>query len=848
MESGAGKSRETGGRQRADSRGTPGLEAAAGAEPPAETLPRWARAAILVAGIVLGQAILYGPSLVGNAVLLPVDLLAQPRWYLPRTEETAEIVPHNIVLSDPILAIEIHRRFARQELRAGRLPLWDPYNYTGTPMVRWAPFSPFNLLYTLLPVPVGLAWIQLLKALLAGIGAYVFFRRVPGARFAAAAVGGIAYPITGFYTLWQSFPLSDVTAWLPWVLWATDRAVRRPGGWGGPALALATAAVLWSGKVDIAGQVLLASGVYALGCLLVEHGLRPGLRTAVRALGAPTAGWTLGILLAMPYVLPLGEYLKTGLRVAERLGGTEERPPVGLAALPQVVMPDLYGSWIEGSYRIVPGNRLSSSASAYVGLVATLLLAPLGLASRRHRGLNRVWLALAVLGLGWTLNLPGIVQLLRLPGLNLMSHNRFVFVTAFAVLALAVTGLDRLSRGAVEWRRWFWAPVVLTALLGMWSLFLSTHLPEPVATVLARHLEQGRPVLRVPDAAALARVQATFAHNYRKDALLCGLALAGWLGVVRSRRRRAFPPGWAVPLLGVLAVGELLAFGYGLAPQSDPRLDYPDIPILSRLAAAPPGRVLCLDCLPPGLNERFRLREVRGYDGVDPARLVELLRAVGDPTAEAASYAPVMWYRPRATYIHGTDTRIPPALDLLGVRYLILRGAPPEGVTPWGIGDDYWVVENPRALPRVFIPRRVERVESAARRLERLAAEDFDPRGVAYLEAELPEDLPQESRGTAAVTAETPTRITIDLEMETPGLVVLTDLGYPGWRARIDGEPVPVLQADHALRGVVAPAGASELVFSYEPGSLAWGLRLLLVGLGGLLIWVVGKRPGRRIG
>lgn len=94
-------------------------------------IPRWGRIAIVVAGIILGQVVLYGPSLVGIRALLPLDILTMPQVYLPRTPQTRGVVPHNPILSDPV-------------------------DYG---------------LYRVFPPPLLLAWLQLLKSLLAGLGA-----------------------------------------------------------------------------------------------------------------------------------------------------------------------------------------------------------------------------------------------------------------------------------------------------------------------------------------------------------------------------------------------------------------------------------------------------------------------------------------------------------------------------------------------------------------------------------------------------------------------------------------------------------------------------------------------------
>ena len=73
---------------------------------------RLARLLIVLAGIVLGQVILYGPSLAGRKILLPLDILAEPTVYLPRTSEVAQIEVQNLSLSDLIYFAEPARRFA----------------------------------------------------------------------------------------------------------------------------------------------------------------------------------------------------------------------------------------------------------------------------------------------------------------------------------------------------------------------------------------------------------------------------------------------------------------------------------------------------------------------------------------------------------------------------------------------------------------------------------------------------------------------------------------------------------------------------------------------------------------
>ena len=151
---------------------------------------------------------------------------------------------------------------------------------------------------------------------------------------------------------------------------------------------------------------------------------------------------------------------------------------------------------------------------------------------------------------------------------------------------------------------------------------------------------------------------------------------------------------------------------------------------------------------------------------------------------------------------------------------------------------------NRNALPRVYVPWRVETVEDDKERLEKMAAGASIPRHVAYVERR--SSCRPRAEGTAEIVDEIPTRVTVSLDMKTPGLVVLADLWDKGWNAYLDGKPVPILRTNHALRGVVVPAGKGTLEFRYEPASFAWGLRLAAVALLATLGWLgVGLWFGR---
>ena len=146
------------------------------------------RVLVLLIGIIFGQFIVYGPSLLGQKVLLPLDILAQQNVYIPRTPEIVSIEAQNPTLTDMVYVYEPNRHFLWSELKAGRLPMWAPFQFGGVPFI-WPKFSPFLLLQGFTSSPAVLPWVQLLSALVAGAGAYLFFRRGLGVGFWPAAFG-----------------------------------------------------------------------------------------------------------------------------------------------------------------------------------------------------------------------------------------------------------------------------------------------------------------------------------------------------------------------------------------------------------------------------------------------------------------------------------------------------------------------------------------------------------------------------------------------------------------------------------------------------------------------------------
>jgi hypothetical protein len=256
------------------------------------------------------------------------------------------------------------------------------------------------------------------------------------------------------------------------------------------------------------------------------------------------------------------------------------------------------------------------------------------------------------------------------------------------------------------------------------------------------------------------------------------------------------------------------------------------VPALQFLAGQGEGRVLGVECLPPQLNAVYGLRDIRGYDAIDPARIVKLLKRAEEPGSINPPYAATQYFRPRLVENADGRTLLPPILHLLNTRFLIFRRPPPP-IGPILFQDaDYWVVENPNALPRVFVPSRTE-VTSDMQALAAMEQSSFEPRAVGYLQLDEGHVF-ENSRGAGSVIREQPCEIEISATMETPGVLILSDSWHPGWSATVNGRTQPILCCNTALRGVELPAGEHRIVMRFRPVTLM--LAQYLSAAGGVIL------------
>jgi len=131
-------------------------------------------------------------------------------------------------------------------------------------------------------------------------------------------------------------------------------------------------------------------------------------------------------------------------------------------------------------------------------------------------------------------------------------------------------------------------------------------------------------------------------------------------------------------------------------------------------------------------------------------------------------------------------------------------------------------------LPRVYFPKSIMDVRNRAEALR--AIQTLDPRLQSV--ALVPHSpIWQDPAAAATVLSYTENSYRIRYHTASPALLRFSVPYYPGWRATVDGKPLPIVHVDLALMGVVVPAGDRELQFSFRSDSFGIGVAITLACL-----------------
>lgn len=740
-------------------------------------------------------------------------------------------------------------------LRAGELPLWNPYAFGGIPLLgdgQTAIFYPPNWLFFILPGALALNYAILLQFSIAGVGMYACARGF-GLRGVAALIPALAFMFSGMLTA-RVVHLSIMSgvALIPLLALCADRAMsvgadqRTRWRW---LVAAASAAAL---QVFAGHPQIPVYTACMLGLLSLVRGAEAwALRQRWQALLVPPLAligvYVLGYALAAIQLVP---WVELGLASPRAAGATFEFVmDTGARGSDWLLwlFPFVFGAQQRGLFADAPMSMVlavrSWEHSAYVGL-PTLALALVGFYAfavqprklfrqpqsqedrvALHRWFTLLFVILTIIiallaGAGKYTPFGQVVYALPVVG-KLRAVERFFALAAFGLPLLAGFGLQWLLAERSRQR-------INVALAAGGMLVATIGICVQVAGIPGMPAEK----LLTLD---------------RANALLPLLFALGTLVLLTALASK--PTNRVVPwLLAALLFADIGIYAMSYNARTDASLYAYQPEVLDALNGdGQPFRkatvLLNSNALPnPAAQETlavswgipFGVEDMNGFNSLQPRRYTDY---VFGPEVGDVSYG----YLPNQALLQPDS----PILSSLNVRYILVPTGGPQPTLGSHLRQVFEnvhvrVYENTQVWPRAYFAERVRNDPDPRAVLAAVTAPGFDGRTLALVESNaLPQLAPTSSTAAASVTQEGPNALSIATKTSEPRLLVLSEMDFPGWKASIDGNETPIYKTNYLFRGVVVPPGEHTVRFVYQPLSAVVGAAIsaLAMLLAGWLLW-----------
>ena len=698
----------------------------------------------------------------------------------------------------PTLQFYPWRMYALDLLGSGQLPLWNPYNGAGAPLFanfQSALLYPPNWLSFALSTPWTMSVTAVIHLFIAGWGMWAFTGRLGygtlGRGISALGFGMTSYLVARLGT----FPIISAAAWLPWMMWAAHGVIRERRRIDAAWLAGFTALLLLAGHAQTAWYSLLLTGIYALWLILRTRPIR------WQSLLVFGGALVLGAGIAGVQLAATGELLLE----SHRSSGVDYDVAMNFSYAPlkafNFIAPNLIGNPGDGSYL---GNDVFFEDAVYIGLIplvsaiAALLAWVRGQRAKTYPAQFAAvpfWLAIVlfafVLALGRNTSIfPSLYE--HVPTFSLFQAPvRWHLWTVFGLCVLAGAGVDAWGRSRPAKR---WAARLTVASVAL----LIAGILAPIAFE-AGHSSEIVTLLR-----------GVFSVG------LIGTA-AGLLSMVQPDRNHARYPRWSLAVLFLVAadlgwatvgLNPTLAVNYTIAPDEE----------------TPSTRAYW----PEAAQENVKF---------DTWFQTNDYRVVIDQWASVmASELPELNILDRLPLFNNFDPLRIGNYEVF-TREIETAGASAEHLFVAANVDSIYTIDGTRESLGIDTSRAW--LVSACLQADEADISDWDPRAQVLLYGA--QDCATEAQDTSPAGSvltidDHANEVTIAVEVERPGWLVLADTFYPGWKADVNGSPTAIERANITFRAVAVTPGARTVRFVYEPDWLVPGALVSLVSLLGLLV------------
>lgn len=703
----------------------------------------------------------------------------------------------NSLITDPVQQQYPWRWLAVEVEKTMQLPLWNPYSFSGTPLLailQGGVLYPLNILLFLLPFAIGWSVLISLQPVLASMFTYLYLRNLR-LKKEAALLGGIAFAFSGFMVAWMEWgTVGHVALWLPLILLAIDKltlqsrmkevskvylplfiqkiVVSRSFLWGFVYL-FAISSSLFAGHLQTFFYLSVFSTIYFF-TRWFQYGRKASVLFLYLILSIAF------LLLTLIQWLPTAQFIELSARVSDQANWQKEGWFLPWQHVVQFIAPDFFGNPTTLNYW---GVWNYGEFIGYIGIAPLFFAFTAFLYRRDKKTLFFGFLFLLSLPFALPTFFARLPFLLQIPFLSTAQPTRLLFITDFSLSILAALGFDYLLRKKllpVKTILLFFLMVV-----ALWGVII---------------FGQNTFALQETDIAVAKK------NIFLPTLLLITTCFLSLLFRIQNNLVRKI----CIVLFLGLAIVDLFRFGYKFLPFTPQQYLFPQTSTIDFLQKQSGNyRIMITDrrILHPNFSVRYKLQAVEGYDPLYLQRYGEFIAAVN---RKEQTITPPFGFNRIVTL----QDPVSPFVNLLGVKYVLsfseIENAQFKQVHKEG---QTIVYENKSVFPRVFFVEQVIPAQSKQDAIEKLYNQKDHLQTVAIVEDNA---LTQKSfsSGSAEIVSYTENAVEIETRNTGEGFLVFTDINYPTWRVTIDGRVTTIYTTDYLFRGVIVPKGMHRIKFS----------------------------------
>ncbi len=774
--------------------------------------------------ILLISIIFFYPVIFEGRTFYAFDNLLQ---YMPWSTFNSHTEPHNPLISDPVNLFYLTSHYLKSSLQEGVLPFWKSSNFCG--VLYTPPYHPlYYLLFIFQPLSTHdlFLWFHLL-----GIGIFMWlFLREIGLGDLAATVGAVSWMFNGYLMVWFEFENVPMLAFpLVGTLFFLERWFKTHSMLSFLWLVVFIALSICASLAHILIYQFIFLAFYTIyRFLTAEDQQSHQLNTKFRymLLGTGLAFLIASIVSLSFFTAHLSVYQasqRDPIPFSELYKLTGQLPAKYLITL---IFPDFFGSpvldmtFTPSVHGHQPYNNYNELC-IYPGILV-LFLAVACIPYCTRRKYVCFFVATAVLTLLMAMGSIIYYPFARfIPGLNLSTPTRVLYLFGFSMSTLAAFGTDIIMKESGP-RRYavvsLWTLLTLIVAIAAIAVQTDSGIHWAAGSAFGDRLTELLPRLK--------EHYSLFYPVILKPLFMVLLSLNIVVAILFAGKRLH------KHLLGTLAISlltyDLISFGLFYNTTSPMDLKYPTTPAIRFLQKdSTKFRVVTVGNFLHNALAVYNLEDIGGYGSFYPRRYGEFLHL----TQHGYTPGSLPDKFNRWIFFSRLDS---PLLDFLNTKYALIPPHARINLPAWRLVYDgeIAIYQNLNVLPRVFFVNKYDLVdtpEKAHQAIAQFTNEDFGEK--VLLESPPPFDFavpesqtPLESR--IEILAYKENEITLSVSAPSDGFVVISGSYHPSWTARVDDEGTEILRANYIGRAIPVKAGHRTIELTCRPRPVIIGLAI----------------------